>query len=110
MVNSIHIQNIADRIAREFNPEKIILFGSHAYGYPEPDSDIDLLVIMPFEGKNFYQSLKILNRVNPKVAMDILARKPEDTKKRYEMGDPLIREAIDKGKVLYERNCSRMDL
>lgn len=98
------IQALSDRIVREFQPLRIILFGSHAYGSPRADSDVDLLVIMPFEGKSFQQSLEILNRVDPPFAADILARRPEDTRRRYDLGDPLIREALDRGKTLYERN------
>ena len=95
---------MSERIAREFNPERIILFGSYAYGEPGPDSDVDLLVILPFEGRNFWKSLEILNRVNPGFPLELLARRPQDTARRYAEGDPLIREALDRGKVLYERN------
>ena len=104
MVAFKKIQSLAKSIGREFNPEKIILFGSYAYGTPNDDSDVDILVILPFEGKNFRKSLEIINRVRPAFGADILARRPEDTKMRYSEGDPLIREALDKGKVLYESN------
>ena len=96
------IKAFARRIAEEFHPERIILFGSYAYGTPGPESDVDILVVLPFEGKNFRMSLEILKRVNPKFMVDLLARRPEDTQWRYRYGDPLIREAIDHGKVLYE--------
>jgi predicted nucleotidyltransferase len=104
MVDEQSIQELCDRIVREFDPERIILFGSYASGKPTPDSDVDLLVIMSFEGKNFWKSLEILNRTNPRFPIDLLARRPEDTERRYREGDPLIREALDHGKVLYERH------
>lgn len=47
MTTSEQINEICDAIAREFNPEKIIVFGSHAYGSPGPFSDLDLLIVMP---------------------------------------------------------------
>ena len=47
---SAEIQKLCEQISRDFRPERIILFGSHAYGSPTPDSDVDLLVVMPFEG------------------------------------------------------------
>ena len=97
------IQSLADRIAANFQPERVILFGSYASGAPTPDSDVDLLVILPFEGKGFWKSLEILNRVNPPFAVDIIARQPEDARRRYQEGDPLIRDALDRGKALYER-------
>lgn len=104
MVDMKDIQALADRIAEQFQPERIILFGSYARGDPTPDSDVDLLVVLPFKGKNFHKSLEIINRVVPLFAVDILARRPDDTRHRYDLGDPLIREALDKGKVLYERS------
>ncbi|MBM4275505.1 MAG: nucleotidyltransferase domain-containing protein [Deltaproteobacteria bacterium] len=98
------IRDLCRRIVQEFQPDRIILFGSYASGQPTPDSDVDLLVIMPFEGKNLTQSLEILNRTNPRFPIDLLARRPDDTERRYREGDPLIREALDHGKVLYDRH------
>ena len=103
MVAFSAILEVSQRIVREFQPERIILFGSYAYGNATSDSDVDLLVVLPFEGKGFRKSLEILNRVNPDFPIDLLARRPDDTARRYQEGDPLIREAIDRGKVLYER-------
>jgi predicted nucleotidyltransferase len=104
MVEEQKIADLTDRIAREFQPERIILFGSYAYGQPRPDSDVDLLVVLPFDGTGFRKSLEILNRIEPDFSVDLLARRPEDTARRYAEGDPLIREALDHGKVLYERH------
>ena len=103
MISEKNIVELSEQIVREFQPEKIILFGSYAYGTPQPDSDVDLLVILTFEGKNFWKSMEILDRVNPEFPVDLLARSLEDTARRYEEYDPLIREALDKGRVLYER-------
>lgn len=103
MVTLDAIHETSERIAAEFDPEKVILFGSYAYGSPSEDSDVDLLVILDFEGKSFNKSLEILNKVDPRFAVDLIARRPEDAERRYAQGDPLIREAIDRGVVLYER-------
>jgi predicted nucleotidyltransferase len=46
------ISSFARQVARQFNPQKIILFGSYAYGKPTEDSDVDILVVMPFKGRN----------------------------------------------------------
>ena len=104
MVDERRIAKLSERIVREFQPERIILFGSYAYGQPRPDSDVDLLVVLPFEGKAFRKSVEILNRISPEFSVDLLARRPEDTARRYAEGDPLIREALDHRKVLYERH------
>ena len=103
MVSMDTIRDLSDRIAAEFAPDRIILFGSYAYGTASEDSDVDLLVILPFEGKGFRKSLEILNTVDPHFSVDLIARRPDDTDRRYAQGDPLIREALDRGSVLYER-------
>ena len=103
MVSLDAIRELGTRIAEDFGPDRIILFGSYAYGLPSEDSDIDLLVILDFEGKSFGKSLEILNKVDPRFPVDLIARRPDDTERRYAQGDPLIREALDKGVVLYER-------
>ncbi|MGH9325297.1 MAG: nucleotidyltransferase domain-containing protein [Terriglobia bacterium] len=104
MVDENSIAKLTEHIVREFQPDKIILFGSYAHGQSRADSDIDLLVLLPFEGKAFRKSLEILNRVAPEFPVDLLARNPADTARRYAEGDPLIREALDHGRVLYERH------
>jgi predicted nucleotidyltransferase len=107
MIDEHSIQELCEDIVRVFQPDKIILFGSYASGTPTPDSDVDMLVVLPFEGKNFRKSLEILNHTNPRFPIDLLARNPEDTERRYREGDPLIREALDHGRVMYERHRSR---
>lgn len=104
MITNEEISRVSQEITEKFFPDKIVLFGSYAYGNPSSNSDLDLLVILPFTGKNFYKSLEIYKSLNVNFPIDILARTPEDTEKRFRLGDPLIREALNKGKILYERN------
>lgn len=101
MVSMHSIQQLAGEIARRFSPEKIILFGSYASGSAMPDSDVDLLVIKTLTRSPFWDSVEILNAVRPSFAVDLLARDPADVATRYRYCDPLIREALDHGKVLY---------
>jgi len=96
------INMLARQIARQFNPRKIILFGSYAYGKPTEDSDVDILVIMPFEGRNPRKATEIWMATKPKFPIDIMVRKPAEIKKRIQMGDFFMREITEKGKVLYE--------
>jgi predicted nucleotidyltransferase len=105
MISFEQINEVCRRIVEYFQPEKVLLFGSYASGNPGVDSDVDLLIILPFKGRSFDKSVEILCKVDPEFPVDLLARKPEDTERRYREGDPLIREAIDHGKVLYERDC-----
>lgn len=101
MVTLQDIQDMGRQIARDFRPQRIILFGSHARGAANEHSDIDLLVIAAFDGSNFRQSLEILNRLDSRLPIDLMAYRPEDVERRYAEGDPLIRDALDHGKVLY---------
>ena len=104
MVDERAIVALGEQIARDFEPERIILFGSHATGEAGADSDVDILVVLPFLGRGFDKSLEILDRTDPQFPIDLIARRPEDVERRYSEGDPLVREALDHGRVLYERD------
>jgi uncharacterized protein len=98
------IAQLCEQIVREFRPQKIILFGSYAYGQPSPDSDVDLLVVMPFPGSSREQAAKIRSRIDTPVALDLLVRTPEQIAGRLAMGDFFMREIVEQGKGLYEAN------
>lgn len=102
MVSMSEIESLAQRIAEQFQPQKIVLFGSYAYGNPTPDSDVDLLVIMDFEGRNLHKATEILMATAPKFPIDLLVRKPTVVQERIELGDYFLREVLEKGLVLYE--------
>lgn len=102
MVTDRDVAELAARIAAEFHPQRIVLFGSRALGTARPDSDVDLLVVMPVKDSTFEASLEILNRIDPRFAVDLLVRDPEEVRWRYRDGDPFIRAALDTGRVLYE--------
>ncbi|HEX5085819.1 MAG TPA: nucleotidyltransferase domain-containing protein [Blastocatellia bacterium] len=100
-----HIKKLCGQIAREFKPEKIILFGSQAYGKPTAESDIDLLVVMPYKGSPFRQAGEILKRVIPRVGVlpiDLIVRTPKQVEERLAIGDQFINEILGRGKVMYE--------
>jgi predicted nucleotidyltransferase len=106
------IRHLCDAIAREFHPQKIVLFGSHTYGRPHSDSDVDLLVVMPFEGSPFRQAAVILSHVVRTVGvlpMDLLVRTAEQVRERLQMGDSFMREIIERGRVMYEADHAGMD-
>ena len=103
MVTDQDIRDLAARIAAEFRPQKIILFGSHAYGTPHADSDVDLLVVLPIEGSSISTAARIIARVHPRTfPIDLLVRTPEEVAWRYAGGDSFIREVVDHGRVLFE--------
>jgi predicted nucleotidyltransferase len=103
------IKRLCEQIAREFRPQKIILFGSHAYGKPQWDSDVDLLVIMPFKGTPHSQAVKIRSRILAGMALDLLVRTPQQVSQRLKMGDSFMRQILERGKVVYEANHQGVD-
>jgi len=102
MVSLREIRKMAGRIARDFRPERIILFGSHARGTSTADSDVDLLVVMPFKGRLSAKAVEILDRVRPRFGVDILVRTPQEVRQRLSWNDFFLREIIETGRVLYE--------
>jgi predicted nucleotidyltransferase len=96
------ILKYAEQIARQFRPDRIILFGSYAYGKPTANSDVDILVIMPFEGKGTRKAAEILLATDPRFPIDLIVRTPDQVKTRIQLGDFFIREVTERGRVLYE--------
>jgi predicted nucleotidyltransferase len=103
------IRAIVKIIADKFNPDQVILFGSHAYGRPKPWSDVDLLVVMdtPEDEWSLTKAIK-LGLPACSFSLDILVRSQAKITQRLAMGDGFMQEITDKGQVLYERNHSRV--
>ncbi len=99
MITMNQIEDFSRRIAKEFEPHRIILF---ADGKPTPDSDVDLLVVMPFEGRPVEKSVEIRMKLMPEFPLDILVRTPENIEHRLSMGDFFMRDILWKGRILYE--------
>jgi predicted nucleotidyltransferase len=102
MVTRRQIQAYAQEVARRFKPERIILFGSYAYGKPTPDSDVDLLVVMPFRGRPVDKIVQIQMTVRPSFPLDLLLHTPQEIRRRIGWGDCFLKEITTKGRVLYE--------
>jgi uncharacterized protein len=102
MISRDQIQCFAATIAREFQPERIILFRSHARGRAGPDSDVDLLVIMPRDGKSPHQQVaEIYLKCRSPFPVDILVRTREEFEQRQQMRDWFMREIAREGIILY---------
>src|ERR1700730_12203224 len=101
------IRRFARQVAERFQPEKIILFGSYAYGTPHADSDVDILVIMPARNQ-IDQAVRIRWEVPTRFSMDLIVRTPANMKWRLAEGDLFHTEIVNKGKVLYEKDDKGM--
>lgn len=102
MISMKDIQAFANNVAAKFRPERVVLFGSYGYGRPTADSDVDILVVMPHDGKPWRKATEIRQAVRPSFPMDLLVRSGEELARRIEMGDCFLREVVQKGRVLYE--------
>ena len=99
------IKVMADRIARDYDPVKIILFGSHARGEAGPESDIDLLVVLPEVANKRQAAVAILRLLTDlPVPKDIVVTTPEEIARRGDLVGTVLRPALREGKVLYERS------
>jgi len=98
------IRQMTNRIARRFKPDKIVLFGSHARGTAGPDSDVDLLVIMPMNGSRRKVQLDIRCAIhNINVSKDIVVVTPDEVARQRHLAGTIVRPAMQEGQVLYEK-------
>ncbi|QZZ21271.1 nucleotidyltransferase domain-containing protein [Leptothermofonsia sichuanensis E412] len=109
MISIGQIQAFSQQIAEKFQPERIILFGSYASGQPTEDSDVDLLVVLPFKELPVQKAIAIRQQIKAPFPLDLMARTPEQIQQRLEMGDFFIQDIMQNGRVLYEANHARVD-
>lgn len=97
------LSEMVSKIVKHFHPEKIILFGSRAWGKPTGGSDLDILVIMDLEGSPTRKAAEISMIARPRfLPMDIIVRTSDEIEHRMGIGDPFIKRIMNRGKVLYE--------
>ena len=98
------IDRMVQRIVDRFHPDRVILFGSHARGTAGPDSDVDLLVVMPVAGSKREKQFEVRLALHEfKVSKDIIITTPEDFEWRKEIPGTVERPAAREGKVVYAR-------
>ena len=99
-----NIQKMVRRLVDHFDPDQIILFGSHARGTAGPDSDVDLLVILPVTGSKRAKQIEMrvaLHDIN--MPKDIIVATPEQVEQQKNIVGTIIRPALQEGQVLYVR-------
>lgn len=103
------INKIKNVLVERYRPERIILFGSYAWGKPNPDSDLDFLIIKdikiprPAREQEVYKILTQYFR-NRNMPVDVIVHTPKETQNRIHLGDPFIKEVLHKGRVIYEQS------
>ena len=99
---------MARRIGQEFGAEKVVLFGSYAYGRPTADSDVDLLVVLRTRRDPVEVATDIACAANPRFPLDLLVKTPQEVKWRLSERDSFMTEVWERGQVLYEARHARV--
>ena len=98
------INRMVEKLVAEYAPQRIVLFGSYAYGNPGPDSDIDFLIIKETKERfidRWVTVHHILTGTHQSLPLEPLVLTPQELEKRLAIGDQFIAEILEKGEVLY---------
>ncbi len=98
------LRKVLELIVERYQPEKIILFGSYAYGTPHRDSDVDLLIVKQSEASRYERGLAVRRsfaEAREGISFSPLVRTPGELEERLRLRDPFIGEIINTGVVLY---------
>jgi predicted nucleotidyltransferase len=98
------LAEIVRRIVTALHPERVILFGSYAYGTPPGHSDVDLLIILETDARPADRYLAVSRLIRPRpFPLDIVVKTPDGITQALAKGDNFIREIVTQGRVLYAR-------
>ena len=106
LVTDWAIQELVRQIVDGFQPQRVLLFGSYAYGSPRPESDVDLLVVMDTPLREVQQAVAIYQALQHPFGLDLIVHTPAHLAQRLELGDAFLQEIVSRGKVLYEHTDS----
>lgn len=97
------IKKVVERLKSNYNPEKIILFGSLVGGRVSKGSDIDLIIIKQTEEDPWTRTNKVDRFIEHNMPVELLVYTPKEIEERLKMNDFFVKEVLEKGEVLYER-------
>jgi predicted nucleotidyltransferase len=102
MISQEKINEVIDRIVKNINPEKIILFGSYAFGNPSEDSDLDILIVKEMKMPRYKRTREVKKHLRGmKIPIDVIVYTKKEIKKWKGTKTAFINQAIKQGKVLY---------
>jgi len=101
MITLAKIKEVVDRIVKNYQPDRVILFGSYAWGAPTKDSDVDLFIVKNSKGDMLEEHKKVRRIIDGEIASDILIYSEDEVKKRLALGDFFFNKILNKGSYLY---------
>lgn len=109
MPQKTQIRRYVRRLAREFHPRTVILFGSCARGDADEDSDVDLLVVMDHFKDSDEEAIKIRMRIPRSFPLDLLVKRSAEVNRQAATKGSFMRAVLEEGMILYDRRAERMD-
>lgn len=100
------ITEVVEKIKAEYQPEKIILYGSYAYGKPTADSDIDLFIIKDTDKRRtdrYVEVSRLVYKPGRYISISPNVYTPQEVEERLALGDDFVEDVLTKGEVLYAR-------
>ncbi len=102
MVAPRQIREFSQRLAETFRPRRIVLFGSYATGTARADSDVDLLVVLPYRGSGLMKAAQMIRELRPRFSVDLIVKTPAELQRRLAAHDSFLSTAVEQGQTLYE--------
>jgi len=99
------IHDIVERLAKEYQPSRIVLFGSYAHGHSDHDSDIDLLIIKDTQDRPIDRRVaasRVISDPKRLIPLELLVLTPHEVEERLKVNDQFLKEILEGGKLLYE--------
>ncbi len=103
------IRRVTRQVVEHFHPQRVILFGSYAYGQPTEDSDVDLLVVMDTDEPPLHVAAKIAAAIEHPFPLDIVVRTPVELAAAVQRQGVFATEVATKGVTLYEAGDAGVD-
>ena len=101
------LEAVVQRLIEGYNPDRIILFGSHAAGEATPDSDIDLVIVKDTDQRPIDRRIEVERLLFDRaIPLDLLVYTPRELRQLYAAGSPFIEDVVERGRILYMRKAT----
>jgi len=106
MIKRSEIKRVVQKIVDNYQPERIFLFGSFAWGKPTIDSDVDLFIVKETNERKFDRQLKVRRIISGDLPVDVVVYNKSEIQERLDLGDFFVGNILTKGRVLYDSSTN----